>query len=224
MSEPRNQFTFYRSFLDAIMGLPKKDRAATLLAICEYAIYEAEPPKMSTAATVAFELMRPVLDAARKKANSGKQGGSKPKANGKQNASKPKANGKQNGSKKEVEYEVEYEVEVEVEGNASPLTPRGEEGIVFLSDEQVNDLIARMGEDGFAEYVDKLAAFILKKGATVRNHYETLLKWWNDDAHIRTAMSRHGKNGLYQQHGGALSELDRAAVASALAEDGEEDG
>ena len=84
MSEPRNQFTFYRSFYEGIAGLPKKDRAATLLAVCAYALYEEEPSGLSTAAKVAFELIRPVLDSGRKKAISGKQGGSKPKAKKKQ--------------------------------------------------------------------------------------------------------------------------------------------
>ena len=54
-------------------------------------------------------------------------------------------------------------------------------GVVLLSDEQIGDLLNRMGLDGFDFYVEKLADFILRKQATVTNHYATILKWWQED-------------------------------------------
>ena len=54
-------------------------------------------------------------------------------------------------------------------------------GVVLLSDEQIGDLLDKMGIDVFDHYVEKLAAFILDKGARVKNHYETILRWWRED-------------------------------------------
>ena len=111
MGEPRDQFTFYRSFWEAIEPLPKKDRAAIILALCDYALNETEPKGLSPVATVCFTLIRPVLDSARRKAANGKQGGKKSK----QSASKPEANGKQSAREKEREKEKEVEIEKENE-------------------------------------------------------------------------------------------------------------
>ena len=104
MGNPRNQFTFYRSYYDAIQELSKKDQSALILAVCAYAIYETLPKGLSSAASTAFKLIQPTLDSGRRKAESGSIGGaSKPQANGKQTESKPQANGKQTESEKEIE-------------------------------------------------------------------------------------------------------------------------
>ena len=58
-------------------------------------------------------------------------------------------------------------------------------GVVFISDEQFSDLLDRMDLDTFNYYVDKLSTFIIKNGAHVKNHYETILKWWREDGAIR---------------------------------------
>lgn len=58
-------------------------------------------------------------------------------------------------------------------------------GVVFLSDEQVDDLLERMGIETFDYYVDKLSDFIIKNGARVKSHYETILKWWKEDSSLR---------------------------------------
>lgn len=55
-------------------------------------------------------------------------------------------------------------------------------GVVFLSDAQIADLLDKLDLDAFDHYVDKLAAFIIDKGARVKNHYETILKWWRQDS------------------------------------------
>ncbi len=58
-------------------------------------------------------------------------------------------------------------------------------GVVLLSNEQIGNLLDTMGVDAFDYYVDKLSSFIIKNGAKVKNHYETILKWWQEDATIR---------------------------------------
>lgn len=120
----RTQFTFYESFFKAISRIKKKqDRADAYDMICAYALYQKEPDldTASDAVAIAFELLRPVLDKAKERAESGKKGGSKPEANDKQNESKPEANAKQGkaASKKEKEKEIEKENEIEID-NITP--------------------------------------------------------------------------------------------------------
>ena len=57
--------------------------------------------------------------------------------------------------------------------------------VVFLSDAQMGDLLDRMDLDTFNYYVDKLSSFIIKKDAKVKNHYDTILKWWREDGATR---------------------------------------
>lgn len=120
----RTQFTFYESFYKAISRIKKKaDRADAYDIICAYALFQEEPnlDSVSDAVAIAFELLRPVLDKAREKAESGKSGGSKLKANGKQNGSKVEANDKQEQPASEIEKEKEKEGEIENE--CYPPTP-----------------------------------------------------------------------------------------------------
>ena len=55
-------------------------------------------------------------------------------------------------------------------------------GVVFLSEDQTADLLDRMDLETFNYYVDKLSSFIIDKCAHVKNHYETILKWWREDS------------------------------------------
>lgn len=108
----RSQFTFYRSFWEAVQSLPKKDRLPVLEAIISYALDGVAPSGLTQSQSAFFLLVKPNLDASRKKAANGKQGGSKSKANSKQNASK-----KENEYEKEVEIEKENEIEIEYKCN-----------------------------------------------------------------------------------------------------------
>lgn len=114
----RNQFTFYRSFYDAVKVLPKKEQTAVILAICAYALDNEEPNLTGTAAAI-FTLVRPTLDSSRKKAESGKRGGET-----KHDESKPEAKPKQSAREKEGENEKEGEIEKENECY-TPKPPRG---------------------------------------------------------------------------------------------------
>ena len=126
--EARSQFTFYRSFFEAVFKIKNKAaRAEAYDAICKYALFNDAPDvdKMSDAAAIAFMLIKPNLDASRRKAKSGKNGGTS-----KQTASKAEANGKQNGSKQEAnckqeegESEKEKEKEREKENECYPPNP-----------------------------------------------------------------------------------------------------
>jgi hypothetical protein len=215
MKEPRNQFTFYRSYYDAIQALSKRDQSTLILAVCAYAIYETEPKGLSNAAFTAFNLIKPTLDSGRRKAENGSRGGSvctsKTQANDKQNASKPQAKRKQTVSKaeanckqgesasekeREKEKEIEIEVEVEAEGKTQADDCDGDhnelklccgslgKGVVKLSGAQWDALLDKLGLDMFNYYVERLANYIIETGAIVHNHYETILKWWNEDRKV----------------------------------------
>ena len=58
--------------------------------------------------------------------------------------------------------------------------------VVFLSEAQISDLLKKMDIDTFDHYVDKLSSFIIKNDAKVKNHYETILKWWQQDAAVHS--------------------------------------
>lgn len=58
-------------------------------------------------------------------------------------------------------------------------------GVVFISGAQISDLLDKMGIDTFDYYVDKLSNYIIQNNAHVKNHYETILKWWQEDGAVR---------------------------------------
>lgn len=103
----RTQFTFYDSFSRAISRIKSKAaRCDAYDALCKYALYGIEPEidKMPDSAAIAFELIKPNLDASRRKAQSGSVGGK-----AKQAASKEEANTKQTPNKKESKKENKKE-------------------------------------------------------------------------------------------------------------------
>ena len=57
-------------------------------------------------------------------------------------------------------------------------------GVVMLTENQVGALLDELGLNGFDYYVEKLADFIVEKGAKVANHYATILKWAREDAKV----------------------------------------
>lgn len=117
--EERKQFTFYLSIFKAIRKIKKKaDRADAYDAICAYALFGEEPDleAMTDSVSIAFELIRPVLDASRRKAKNGKQGGSKSKqTESKQEANESKTDYPVSEGEKEKEKEIEKEIEIEHE-------------------------------------------------------------------------------------------------------------
>lgn len=147
----RAQFTFYRSYYEAIRHLSKKDRETVLMAVCAYALDNVEPTLTGVAASV-FTLIRPTLDSGRIKAenrinkreSTAEQTKNKPGTNQKQTKNKPESNQNQNENKteqtgNEKEREIEREKEVEGEGEREndssisypPLSPhKGDEDAV----------------------------------------------------------------------------------------------
>ena len=86
-----------------------------------------------------------------------------------------------------------------VEGSVAPATATATEedklklvggslgkGVVYLTDRQLHDLMDRFGIDLFNYYVDRLATFIIENNARVKSHYDTILKWYEEDSKVST--------------------------------------
>ena len=165
----RDQFTFYRSFWEALKALPKKDQLSFVLAIGSY-VFEEESKPATGAAAASFLLVKPILDKASKRAASGKQGGSKPKANRKQT----EENRKQTESEKEgevegekeIEGEVEREVEVELENECCcyplPPTPPTDDAAIVEA-----DYLKRVNKEASPASLEELRGFVKALGKDV---------------------------------------------------------
>lgn len=108
MESDRKQFTFYRSYYEAVERLNKRDRLAALDAILGYALDGVEPVDLTPVQFAVFHLVRPTLDAGRRKAMGG--------MHGKEDKGKPGASSAQDtDNEKEIEKEKEIETEIEKE-------------------------------------------------------------------------------------------------------------
>lgn len=123
--DERGQFTFYRSYYEAIKQLPKEDQADIMMAICAYALDETMPDLDGVPSAI-FTLIKPTLDSGRKKANNRRRDNTtgedknKPQTNGEQNDNKTGTNKEQNDNKtitneKQTANEREREREIEIE-------------------------------------------------------------------------------------------------------------
>lgn len=64
----RKQFTFYASYFDAVMDLPKRRQWPTMLALIRYALEAAEPDENSLYSSSVFKSARPNIDSSRSRA------------------------------------------------------------------------------------------------------------------------------------------------------------
>ena len=97
--EKRKQFTFYRSYYEALVQLPEQLQLGALRALIAYALDGTEPQALEPMQNMAFVLIRPTLDAGRKKAEAGIKGAS--------------VTNRQKRGKKKNEIEIETENEFE---------------------------------------------------------------------------------------------------------------
>src|SRR5699024_2702648 len=157
----RTQYTFYESFYRAAKRIKDPTaRVAVYDAICEYALYGKEPDVdvLSEMAAIAFELIKPNLDASRKKAESGKLGGRK-----KQSESNPEANGSKTEAKRK-QKEASEQQEQSVSKKENKKEKEGENKIEIENKKKSYDA------DGFAAF---WAAYPKKAGKA------DALKAWN---------------------------------------------
>lgn len=105
--EERGQFTFYRSFYEAVLKLPRSKQLGVLLAIVEFGLDGIEPEGLDNIQAGYFIMARPNLSTSRRKAESGAEGGSK---------NKSAFSKKESKKKKEKKIETEIENKTETEG------------------------------------------------------------------------------------------------------------
>ena len=95
--------------------------------------------------------------------------------------------------------------------------------VVFLSEGQIEDLLDKMGIDTFDYYVDKLSCFIIKNNAKVKNHYETILKWWQEDGaryrRCESAPPPSTKKGIPKGASGVLGDAEMEAIRMVLGDE-----
>ena len=138
----RTQMTFYKSFWDAINGLPKKDQLPVFRAVVAYGLSGKHSEALSPTQNAFFTLMQPVLESSRNKASNRKQTDNKPKTNEKQIGKEIE---RENEKEKENENEREYEC---IKGTPKKTKPKqfGQYGWVKLTEEEHSRLVADLGE------------------------------------------------------------------------------
>lgn len=155
----RTQYTFYESFYKALSRIRKDaDRAKAYDAITRFALYGEEPDmeKMPDNVAIAFEVIRPNLEASRRKAEGGTKG--KPgKDNGKTAERESKDTGKisQRTPKQEKEQEKEQEQDKEqmLSARARAFVPP-----------TVAEVDAYIREKGYRVDAESFVAFYASKG------------------------------------------------------------
>lgn len=160
----RNQMTFYSSFWDAANILPEESRYDFLQAIFRYVFDDYDSSKdLSGPAAATFVLVRPVLDAANRKAEIGRLGGSKRKTPTKYAESKDE-------EEEEIEAEKKNNSENETEGkvaHANILSPLlslyGDRIVPPLSANQAAELLA-LAHDMGMDCCSRAADIALAKG------------------------------------------------------------
>lgn len=149
----RKQFTWYRSYYDALKELPAEEFRDIVLAVCAYAL-DGEEPELSGVARAIFTLIRPTLEVGRSKAEnrsraeqtvlSAEQTGNKPE----QTKNKPEQTQnkrKQTDNKPEQtrkEKEKEREKESENDSYCSPPPPSGPKRFVPPTLAEVQSYVA----------------------------------------------------------------------------------
>ena len=223
----RKQFTWYRSYYDALKELPAEEFRDIVLAVCAYAL-DGEEPELSGVARAIFTLIRPTLEVGRSKAEnrsraeqtslSAEQTGNRPEQTKnkpeqtqnkpEQTQNKPEQTGnkpeqtrnKPEQTRKEKEKEKEREKESENDSYCSPPPPSGPKRFVPPTLAEVQSYVAqRQSPVDPQGFID----FYASKGWMVG---KTPMKDWKAacrnaetwERWSRTEASAPPKNGLAQ--------------------------
>lgn len=81
----------------------------------------------------------------------------------------------------------EVEEKKEIEENSGSSSIENDQlqlfrGHIMLSENQLADLLDKLGLEAFEYYIDRLNNFIEETGANIKSHYETILKWNDQDS------------------------------------------
>ena len=164
----RSQFTWYRSYYEALRTLPAKDFKVAVLAICAYALDE-EVPDLSGVPNSVFTLIRPTLDSGRNKAANRLK---KQKTNQEQTDNKPEQTRKEKEGEGEREEESEREGENDMlkilpPGGGNTKSPAAAAGVSPLSSAVAMvqaDYLNRVNAAASPASLDELAGFVEAMG------------------------------------------------------------
>lgn len=205
----RKQFTWYRSYYDALKEIPAEEFRAIVLAVCAYAL-DGEEPELSGVARAIFTLIRPTLEVGRSKAEnrsrteqtsiSAEQTGNRPE----QTKNKPEQTEnkrKQTGNKpKQTRKEKEREKESENDSYCSPPPPSGPKRFVPPTLAEVQSYVAErqspVDPQGFIDFYASKGWMVgktpMKDWKAACRNAETWERW------SRTEASAPPKKGLAQ--------------------------
>ena len=207
----RKQFTWYRSYYDALKELPAEEFRAIVLAVCAYAL-DGEEPELSGVARAIFTLIRPTLEVGRSKAEnrsrseqtslSAEQTGNRPE----QTKNKPEQTQnkrKQTDNKPEQtrkEKEKEREKESENDSYCSPPPPPRAKRFVPPTLAEVQSYVAErhspVDPQGFIDFYASKGWMVgktpMKDWKAACRNAETWERW------SRTESSAPPKKGLAQ--------------------------
>lgn len=216
----RKQFTWYRSYYDALKELPAEEFQDIVLAVCAYAL-DGEEPELSGVARAIFTLIRPTLEVGRSKAenrsraeqtsisaeqtgNSPEQTKNKPEQTQnkrKQTGNKPEqTRNKPEQTRKEKEKEKEREKESENDSYCSPPPPSGPKRFVPPTLAEVQSYVAQrqspVDPQGFIDFYASKGWMVgktpMKDWKAACRNAETWERW------SRTEASAPPKKGLAQ--------------------------
>lgn len=209
----RKQFTWYRSYYDALKEIPAEEFRAIVLAVCAYAL-DGEEPELSGVARAIFTLIRPTLEVGRSKAEnrsraeqtslSAEQTDNKPEQTEnkrKQTDNKRKqTDNKPEQTRKEKEKEKEREKESENDSYCSPPPPSGPKRFVPPTLAEVQSYVAErqspVDPQGFIDFYASKGWMVgktpMKDWKAACRNAETWERW------SRTEASAPPKKGLAQ--------------------------
>lgn len=213
----RDQFTFSRTFWEAISPLPKTVQVEAIMALCAYALDDVEPDGLSPMAAALFMLVRPSLDASAKMSAGGKKRAKRPQPAAEDPA--PQAEPREEPAQEEAPSEKK----APAKPPAPPKKARAPYGWVKLTDAEYERLCRDLGEAEatyWIRLVDEMAQSTYNKNGwkdwnlTVRRAARE--KWGSR----RTADKASARNAQYQSHDSAsVSPIAQAAIEAMLQED-----
>lgn len=209
----RKQFTWYRSYYDALKEIPAEEFRAIVLAVCAYAL-DGEEAELSGVARAIFTLIRPTLEVGRSKAEnrsraeqtslSAEQTGNRPeqtknKPEQTQNKRKQTDN-KPEQTRKEKEKEKEREKESENDSYCSPPPPSASKRFVPPTLAEVQSYVAErqspVDPQGFIDFYASKGWMVgktpMKDWKAACRNAETWERWSRSEA------SAPPKKGLAQ--------------------------
>lgn len=171
----REQFTWYRSYYEALRTLPAKDFQIAVLAICAYALDE-EVPDLSGVPYSVFTLIRPTLDSgkikaanrANKRKTNREQSENKLGTNEEQTDNKPEQTRKEREGEGESEREGENDMlKILPPGGGNTKSPAAAAGVSPLSSAVAMvqaDYLNRVNAAASPASLDELAGFVEAMG------------------------------------------------------------